>query len=226
MLGRPLSENAFLIPRWGGVVIKNPPSSHALKNNNKTSEQGPPFYRFDKEKLQPVMRTFVSQLRSLMGVHPLEIQHVPRDMNVTFLAAPRTGITLLEKDHLIRRRLVENVANAASTLHSLAQLVMEIPNMVVPDHIDLQVRRSLKALDLVRESLAEGAYDSALQLSIEAIELAEQAFFDPNMVSMLYFPDEHKYAIYMPLFVPISVPLIMAVIKTVKRKPSEKQKTE
>jgi len=50
----------------------------------------------------------------------------------------------------------------------------------------------------------------------KAIELAESAFFDPTMVSMLYFPDEHKYAIYMPLFVPISVPLLVALHREIK----------
>jgi len=39
---------------------------------------------------------------------------------------------------------------------------------------------------------------------------AESAFFDPTMVSMLYFPDEHRYAVYMPFFVPIAVPLLLA----------------
>jgi phosphatidylinositol glycan class S len=30
-------------------------------------------------------------------------------------------------------------------------------------------------------------------------------------------PDEHKYAVYAPLFAPISVPVIVAIIKEVKR---------
>jgi len=33
------------------------------------------------------------------------------------------------------------------------------------------------------------------------------------MVSMLYFPDEHKYAIYTPLFGPLALPLLMALLK-------------
>jgi phosphatidylinositol glycan class S len=69
----------------------------------------------------------------------------------------------------------------------------------------------------VRDALDKGDYDHALKHSVDAIELSEKAFFDPTMVSMLYFPDEHKYAIYMPLFVPISVPLCMALIKTLKK---------
>ena len=66
-------------------------------------------------------------------------------------------------------------------------------------------------------NLHNNQYDLALYHSKKAIELAESAFFDPTMVSMLYFPDEHKYAIYMPLFVPISVPLLVALHREVKK---------
>jgi hypothetical protein len=46
--------------------------------------------------------------------------------------------------------------------------------------------------------------DEAVAESRFAVGDAESAFFDPTMVSLLYFPDEHKYAVYMPLFTPIS----------------------
>jgi len=46
-----------------------------------------------------------------------------------------------------------------------------------------------------------------------ALEYAEKAFFDDKMVSMLYFPDEHKYAIYTPLFGPLALPLLMALLR-------------
>ena len=56
----------------------------------------------------------------------------------------------------------------------------------------------------------------ALNHSKRAAVQSENAFFDPTMVSMLYFPEDHKYAIYVPLFVPISVPLAVALIREVK----------
>ncbi|KAI7882955.1 hypothetical protein K492DRAFT_205803 [Lichtheimia hyalospora FSU 10163] len=209
---RPLPDNAFLIPRWGGVLIKNLPKA----------TDG--HYRLDKKKLHSTMRIFVSQLRSLIGIHEHHSVETP-DTSITYLTSPQTGITLLEKDNLIRRCTVENMANAVKTLNSLAQLVMEIPNMVVLEEINTQVRHSLRDLELGREALKTANYESALKHSIRATKLAEEAFFNPTMVSMLYFPDEHKYAIYMPLFVPISVPLIMAVLKGFKRK-EPKTKTE
>ncbi|KAI8639212.1 phosphatidylinositol-glycan biosynthesis class S protein [Parasitella parasitica] len=206
--GQPLLTSAFLIPRWGGIVIKNPPKSA-------TDE-----YTFTKKDLQPIMKIFLSQLRSLIGIHDLQSQisnKFPANYHVTFEPATKSGITTLEKDNLIRSRTIENVVNTISTLKSLAQLVDEIPNMVVEDHISIKVRQSLDALDSVSMALSKVSYIEALQSSIETVELAEKAFFDPTMVSMLYFPDEHKYAIYMPLFVPISVPLIMALLKEIKK---------
>ncbi|KAI8981885.1 phosphatidylinositol-glycan biosynthesis class S protein [Mycotypha africana] len=219
---QPLRTNAFLVPRWGGIVIKNAP---------KTAKGE---YRFTSNGLEPVMKLFLSQLRGLIGIrdHDESIASLPHLDQIYFENAEKTGITTLEKDNLIRIRTVENVVNTISTLKSLAQLVEEIPNMVVEDHISYKVHASLNALASVHEVLdVEKDYIKALQTSIEAIELAEMAFFDPTMVSMLYFPDEHKYAIYMPLFVPISVPLLMALLKELKkykeqRKQSSKDKKE
>jgi Phosphatidylinositol-glycan biosynthesis class S protein len=62
-------------------------------------------------------------------------------------------------------------------------------------------------------ALHSSAFNVALRHSSLALEYAEKAFFDDKMVSMLYFPDEHKYAIYTPLFGPLALPLVMALLK-------------
>lgn len=33
------------------------------------------------------------------------------------------------------------------------------------------------------------------------------------MLALLYFPDEHKYAVYTPFFAPVMVPLLAALLK-------------
>jgi len=48
--------------------------------------------------------------------------------------------------------------------------------------------------------------------------LSSRAFFNPNMLGQLYFPDEHKYAVYTPLFGPLAVPLLVAGIRLLKEK--------
>lgn len=58
----------------------------------------------------------------------------------------------------------------------------------------------------------------AYQKASLASQISEKAFFDPKMVSMLYFPDEHKYAIYMPLFVPVAIPVLMALVNEARKR--------
>ncbi|CAG8568864.1 541_t:CDS:10 [Ambispora gerdemannii] len=201
-------NNAFLIPRWGGIVISNPDTSNGT-------------YKFTIEELKPVMEIFVSQLRGLLGVQEFKsalspIQLSEYSIEINYASPPHTAITLWEFDNLVRRRIAENIVAAVSTLKSLSQLVSEIPNMVVLDHIQIEVLNALESLKQSCISLREMRYDLALDYAKQAIMRSESAFFDPTMVSMLYFPDEHKYAIYMPLFVPISVPLLVAVIREVR----------
>lgn len=45
------------------------------------------------------------------------------------------------------------------------------------------------------------------------------------MLALLYFPDEHKYAIYTPLFGPVMVPILMGLLREWKAWKAKK-KTE
>ncbi|GAA5820438.1 hypothetical protein JCM10212_006118, partial [Sporobolomyces blumeae] len=70
----------------------------------------------------------------------------------------------------------------------------------------------------------------ALACVSRAHSLASLAFFDPSMLPLLYFPDEHKYAVYTPLFGPVSVPLVVGLLKEFqewrqRRKAKAKAKT-
>jgi GPI-anchor transamidase subunit S len=60
--------------------------------------------------------------------------------------------------------------------------------------------------------------------SSEALTLSSRAFFNPGMLAMLYFPVEHKYAVYTPLFAPVSVPILVATIKEFRAWRKERRK--
>ena len=49
--------------------------------------------------------------------------------------------------------------------------------------------------------------------SAEALSLASRAFFNPGMLALLYFPAEHKYAVYTPLFASTMIPLIFTALR-------------
>lgn len=65
---------------------------------------------------------------------------------------------------------------------------------------------------------------SALSHVATAQSLASRAYFDSSMMGLLYFPDEHKYAVYTPLFGPVAVPLLLSLLKEFKLWREEKRK--
>ncbi|KAI7831453.1 phosphatidylinositol-glycan biosynthesis class S protein [Gamsiella multidivaricata] len=212
------STNSFLIPRWGGITILNRDNSTSISPHVITVQE-----------LGPVMKVFLMQLRDLMGLADLSAARA--SFPITFHKTSNEAPTAWELDNLLRRRSAENLMDSLATLTSLARLVVDTPNMVVLDHIQKDVVDALEDISRSCQRLSEQAYVEALAASRDALVKSETAFFDPTMVSMLYFPDEHKYAIYMPLFVPISVPLVMALLRELKKwkdakKATSKQKTD
>lgn len=205
-----LPTNAFLVPRWGGVLISNPEVE---------SQQ-----HLTVSDLQPAMEVFIAQLRTLIGVKPLQELVQESRSKVHFASSPHSGITLWELDALVRKNTYHNLVKSATTLRSLATMVEEITNMVIEDKIQEQVLASLKDLGMTRQLISSGDYLGAVSCSKEALRLAERSFFDPHMLAMLYFPDDHKYAIYVPLYLPVSMPLVFAIINEVKRWRAKKEK--
>ena len=56
---------------------------------------------------------------------------------------------------------------------------------------------------------------AALKSSARALTLSSRAFFNPGMLALLYFPAEHKYAVYTPLFASVAAPLVGAVLREI-----------
>ncbi|TPX54652.1 hypothetical protein SeMB42_g00180 [Synchytrium endobioticum] len=205
--GQKLSTNAFLIHQWGGIAITN--AIHSAHDRH------PRRVHLRIADLKPFFEIVVAQMRRLIGVVPDAIavdDVVPSDTRITY-AASGHGITLLELDRLVRKRTLQCAVDAISTLRSLATLVADMGNMEVRDEIRGMAEGALSALDEVKRGIADNRIDDSLKAARRATVLAEEAFFHPTMVSLLYFPSEHRYAILTPLFVPISVPLIAVIFK-------------
>ncbi|KAG0375407.1 hypothetical protein BGX24_009148 [Mortierella sp. AD032] len=212
------STNSFLIPRWGGVAILNREAERT-----KGTQEHPELITV--QELEPVMRIFLAQLRDLLGVTALSTTSSP-SFPIVFHKSLNEAPTTWELDSLLRRRSTENLVDSLATISSLARLVRNTPNMVVLDHIQKEVTEALRDIGRSCEHLSRQEYVEALAASRDGLVKSEMAFFDPTMVSMLYFPDEHKYAIYMPLFVPISVPLLMSLLRELKRLKEKKKQAK
>ncbi|KAJ4384094.1 GPI transamidase component [Didymella sp. IMI 355093] len=178
--------NSWLIPQWGGVHILNLPSGSGTPNV------------LTAEHLAPAMHTFSDQLTTLFGL-------------------PQAPASLpLRISTLERVRAVSLIFSASSTLGALAQVYQKMPSIPVPDNVAQSVDSTIAHLHQACSFLREGRFQSALEHARVAEVEAEKAFFERSMVGQVYFPDEHKVAVYLPLLGPVAVPLVMAALKELK----------
>ncbi|KAI0696818.1 phosphatidylinositol-glycan biosynthesis class S protein-domain-containing protein [Cytidiella melzeri] len=186
--GTPSSADAFILPQWGGITIVNQVVPHLQVSD-----------------LHHTFATFRRQLMSLVGVPPLP-PNVDYDLSLPF--------TDWQLDALVRLRTRQNVDNSKETLKSIVALVNQIENMPVGQDVKGDVQGALNALDMV---FAEGlsSLTSALSHSSDALARASRAFFNPGMLALLYFPAEHKYAVYTPLFASVAAPLVATLMREI-----------
>ncbi|XP_004857051.1 GPI transamidase component PIG-S isoform X2 [Heterocephalus glaber] len=197
--GAPVATNAFHSPRWGGIMVYNvDPKAY-------NASERPVRVEVDVVK---VMEVFLAQLRLLFGIaHP----QVPPKCLLSGLKSE--GLMTWELDRLLWARSVENLATATTTLTSLAQLLGKISNIVIKDGVASEVYRAVAAVQKAAEELASGHLSSAFTASQEAVTSSERAFFDPSLLHLLYFPDDQKFAVYIPLFLPMTVPILLSLVK-------------
>ena len=148
--------------------------------------------------LEPVMLTFADQLTSLLGVPP---------------SPPSLSLRI---SSLTRERATSLILSASSTLGALSRLTLKLTSISIPDSVAKSVDGTISRLERACVDLQEGRFDSALENARVANDEAERAFFEPSMVGQVYFPDEHKVAVYVPLLGPMAVPLVMAGVKEIR----------
>ncbi|XP_057319220.1 GPI transamidase component PIG-S isoform X2 [Microplitis mediator] len=200
---------AFLSPRWGGVVISNSPTDVCKqvleKNDDKPVEVVP--------NAVTIMGVFLSQLRLLLGIP--EPNYKISGVTVT----PTPGESILrdwEFDLLLRVRAIEQLTSAKLTLQSLAQLLEEISNIVITETVGNRIKSALDLIHQSAEKLLDGELMEGFSLSKESFVTAEMAFTDPSLLALLYFPDDQKYAVYIPLFLPVMIPVLLS-LKNISR---------
>lgn len=209
---REVPTNAFHSPRWGGIMVYNVNEMYGAE------AERPVDITINMAK---VMGVFLAQLRLMLGV-----QHTRPPTGFVLQSPGSAGLADWELDRLLWSRSVENIATASTTITSLAQLLDQIGNIVINDNIAQQVSSAVTSLQSAVAELEAGNLAFALQYSREAILASERAFFDPSLLHLLYFPDDQKFAIYIPLFLPMCVPIVLSLLKIVsetKQRRADKQ---
>ncbi|KAJ0173298.1 hypothetical protein K1T71_011474 [Dendrolimus kikuchii] len=204
---------AFMSPKWGGVVLGSPSAADC-------NDEVPTW----QPNIRTIMGAFISHLRKLIGIVDNEY------IDGAFLEPLKSVVPRKwEIDNLLRIRTLEQLTSAERTLQSLAQLLGEISNIVINDEVGALINSAVENIRVASHLLGEGKLLEAYETSLIAFLAAESAFMEPSLLSLLYFPDDQKYAIYIPLFLPIMFPVVLSLkhlILWMRGKPIHKEKTE
>lgn len=139
---------------------------------------------------------------------------------LSLLGTPQSGSLPLRLSTLVRIRSTDLLLQASSTMGSLARLTLALPSISIPSRVLDGVTTTMAHLE---QACAHLGGLEGLRYAMIAEAAAEKAFFEKTMVGQLYFPDEHKIAVYLPLLGPVAVPLILGLVSELKRW-SEKRK--
>ncbi|OCF56400.1 hypothetical protein L486_06344 [Kwoniella mangroviensis CBS 10435] len=199
------SPHSFLLPQFGSVYLLNPPSTQPSSGET---------YHLPSSALTSSFHLFTQHLYSLLAIpelyDPGKIHLPPSSSPLLPRSQLWQPISSWQIHQILESRLKENLEESKKTLIGIKRLVDKIKEMKVGKNVRDDVSGAVERLESI--SSAKSPLENFI-LSRDSVNLANKAFFDPSMMGLLYFPDEHKFAVYTPLFAPIAVPLLLGLIK-------------
>ncbi|XP_055387178.1 GPI transamidase component PIG-S [Condylostylus longicornis] len=199
------SVQSFISPKWGSVAIYNPPL--AVCEKYEENSQRTKFNVNSKD----VMQSLLFQLQNYY-----EINLNPHIEGVKIIETQSLYPHEWQYDGYIRRIVVSEILTAIRTLQSLIQLLNNINYIVINDDVGVSINKAYENVIKAKEFLINGNLTKAAKYAHESYVFSERAFFDASLLAQLYFPDEQKYAIYIPLFLPIMVPVVTSSVMIFK----------
>ncbi|KAK1922767.1 phosphatidylinositol-glycan biosynthesis class S protein [Papiliotrema laurentii] len=201
-LAVPDLAQSFLLPQYGAVTLLNPPASASSARS----------FHLPLETLAEPFHLFTQHLYSLLALptNPPYIEHAltPSPLLPSSLLTP--PLSPWQVEQIYRMRTKENSEEARKTLAGIVRLVKKIKEMKVGEGVRNKVLGAVEKLEKLDHTTDSR---QAFLLSRDAVTLANEAFFDPSMMGLLYFPDEHKFAVYTPLFAPIALPMLVGLVR-------------
>lgn len=168
---------------------------------------------FDKRKeknLQEISQFAQESLGYLLGVHEFpEILNNP--LNV---AAWEEYV----KEFVLSRHLQSSISQSISYIESLRNILESFSNISIASAFQSTILNIRDTLKSSIESITSRKLAQAADEANKAARLSESAFFHPSLLGKLYFPDEHKYAVYLPLLLPTFLPIVIGTVKLLLRK--------
>lgn len=195
---------SFVYPKWGAVAILN----------RKTQDQV-----IGENELAVPFASLAGQLRSLLGIwypHPAFWSDGKPFEAGWSSASCSAGIAPWEMDSILGIHTVWAYRKTLETLSALSRLLSAIPELPFERDLKGRTDETLLLLSRARQSLADGHLEQAYRQALDALQLARSVFFHPSMVGRLYFSQDHKFGVYLPIFAPILPALSAAAFRSLR----------
>ncbi|GMM33346.1 GPI-anchor transamidase [Saccharomycopsis crataegensis] len=180
--------NSFITPQYGGIQILNLRTDEKFQNASANNI-------LTVEDLQPIFEIFISQIFTLLGLpkHPKS--------------------PYIRLDFLTRYFIINNLVKSTNNLGSLVRLINSLPSISIPNNTQKHVLNSFESIDRSIAYLKEFNLKESSQSANTALVESNLAFFEKEMVQQIYFPEEHKFAVYSPLLGPIATILFLGLVR-------------
>ena len=193
---------SFTIPQWGSININNLSGKYMSTNYSLSSKElGITTIEIEADVVQ-----MLSQFRELIGLKRKTFD------GIFYASVDRSAVAKWEVDYLLLKGTMKNLRKSISNMVSLAALLEEIANIVIKNDIRSHLEHAISNIKDSELFLAKGQLRKSFLASKSALSMSNKAFYDHSLLSLLYFPDDQKYAIYLPLFFPIFVPLFISFV--------------
>ncbi|KAL0491820.1 GPI-anchor transamidase subunit S [Acrasis kona] len=216
----PVQQNAFIVPRWGAVYVYNTVKTLQIAQGQEGKDAATHSSMTKSEDLN-IMQVFIEQFRVLIG-----LPSSTDNEDVTVVPCTLDGVAEWEVDALIRIRTINHLTSALHSLRTLSKLVHQMPNVMVMEDVAELCDKSLANIEKSNVYCERNDYDGVLVYAKQAVSDSEHAFFHPSMLSLLYFPDSQKLAVYLPLVLPVTFTVLMAIVREVKLLRMKKKKNQ
>lgn len=180
--------------QWGGVYILNHSKGQVIK----------------KQSLKLALASFAGELRRMFGLDFQEDELV--SFSWVLPSSDNFGITVGEEDFLFSRLFRLRSLSTTKTLQALQRLLTQNSEIVVLPVVGSLVNEAVKSFKDAEGFLTLGRWQSAFLSITNAAQLSDAAFFHPTMMAHQYFPNEHKLGVYLPLFFPFILPILIATL--------------
>ncbi|CAG9534148.1 unnamed protein product [Cercopithifilaria johnstoni] len=149
-----------------------------------------------------VNQSIIAAMRVLFGLDT--------DLPVSYDRLP-LPVAKWEIKRIKLRSFIDCSINGISSVAAIHKLISQIDNIVINEEVANKTNLAVKLISQALSTVEKTGYIDVVSVA-EGRALAESALNDKSLLSLLYFPNDQKFAIYLPLFLPTLLPLFGSIL--------------